>query len=371
MFCLKLFLATLLLATIAAQQEVATKDHGIVEKAVVWEVIKKFKDTKAFKFLQEYAPAAGDVITVLYKIYGMSQNDTHVEVMNKLDEISTQLDKITESIESLNNRVVSEAAHTNAKITMEKFVIKYSDITKAEHQFEGIIKSYATNETAMLENLLNFLNVQKDAYNEFNIVDYLSVNISTLTTPVDELIKFGRTLEPGSSIPHSSTAKLIYDFHINLLKKVMRSFTIQELALELKFKLSGKRFNEDILFLETRKHEVINELELSIAASLNKLTDDDLKGFIDLNVESNVSHVKFKNVLQTLFAKEEVLSGTDTCTKTCHDYTRVTFDASNCHGEVRSCTHEQTFKDTAINAASHYYWGYSLLRKLTTSHKYT
>lgn len=334
----KLFVLTLFLTFNTAQRP-TQKALDLMEKTVKWDVLKQFETSPAFKLLKDYVPVAATVMSAIFFINDITKgpvNSTHQEVMYKLDAISSHLNKITESIEYLDNRFISEIARASVITGMEKFLKSYSEISKAEHQFYNILSSYATNETALLENLVKFLKKQEKAYHEFNLVDYLSLKIIGLSSPVDELINFGRNAEQGSFIPQSSTTKLIFDFHISLLTKVLRSFTIQELALELKFKLSGTHFNEDVSFLTNRKVETSEIFSRSLKASLVKMKDDDSKGYIDLRIGNIRGIVKFKNVLQTFFEKEDELSPKSL--KKCVSFERVSFDGDKCKGEVRGCT---------------------------------
>lgn len=349
----KLIVATFFLAFISTNPTVK-QSSDLIQKIVALDILKQFKDSPIFSILKDSIPIAGTLLTTFYIFYDMNKKDPNEVILNKLDEISTQIDKVSDSIESLNSRVVSEASRSNVITVMEKFIVKYSEITKAEHQFENIVNSYATNETALLENLVKFLKDQKKAFNEFTLVDYLSVKFIGFQSPVDELIHFGRNAEHGSSVPKTSSTKLIYDFHISLLTKVLHSFTIQELALELIFKLSGSRHDEDILSLENRKQKVTRKLNDSLKASLNKLSDENLKGYADLNIGSIKSYNKFKNVLQTYFEYEEKLSSTGSCTGKCSDFTRVSKNGYYCQGEARRCTQEETFVETTKTVLS---WG--------------
>lgn len=341
MLILKLFMPTFFLALISTQMHPVQKTSDVIQKVVALDILKQFEKTPAFLFLKNSVPVAGTLITTFFTFFDMNQKDPHAEVMKKLEEISTQLDKITESIENVDNRIVSEASRNNVITVMEKFVIKYSEISKSEHKFNNIVRSYATNETALLQNLVEFLNDEKKAYNEYSLVDYLTVKFIGLTSPVDEFIHFGRNAEHGSYVPKSSTTKLVFDFHLTILTKFLRSFTIQELATELKFKLSGRRYDEDVKFLENRKQLLIKKLDESLNASMNKLNANDLKIFAELNVKSIKSVVKFRNVLQTLIEGEEKLSGDGKCTKQSRYFPRVSYNANGCNGELRECRYEK------------------------------
>lgn len=348
MLILKLFVSTLLLTLNTAQIPIPIRTYGLIDNAVKWEILKQFQTSPAFKIVKDYVPVLGNILSAYYLIDDITKTPVknNQEEIIKLDAISEHLNKITVSIENLDNYVVSEATWTNVNAAMENFNKIYSKITKSEHVYDNIMKSYVTNKTALLQNLETYLRDQKRANNEFSLVDYLDVNLLILRTPVDVIINFGRKAEECQLFSRSSTTKLVYDFHINLFTKVLRSFAYQELALEQKFELMAMRFDEDVLFLKNQKEVVKTKLMNSLKVSLNKLNDDDSKGYNDLNIGSIKYHVKFQNVLQTFIQKEINLN--TKCLQKCDNIERVSYNGVKCKGEIRGCQHALSIQDQGI-----------------------
>lgn len=268
-------------------------------------------------------------------------------ITNKLEAISTQIYEV----EVLITRETDRQTY-NTKL--ETFRVILSNMNTEEEDFINLLVSYSSNETALLPKIEKFIEDYKFKHYETHLFDFLFDHIIGSQSFVFETLHFYREYQNNNfTYPglRSSTQKYLYDLIYFTLSKIVQSFSITELAINLKFKLSQSYHKEDIRFLEERKAIALGKFGQYQGQLFEGFNGEgDLEELMLLRSEVE-NPVRFKNIFQTFIAYEETVSRTDTCEGECHDYGNQPIQHFQCNGTLRYCMHDKSHVGVYTGAA--------------------
>jgi hypothetical protein len=311
-----------------------------LDKCIKLDLFQNIRSSKLFKVALIANPALAAGFEIFNTIESLINPKEPIEVQLKryLEEINKKLDEIQAAISGLKHAVKLASAINKIETKMEIF----RGFIASVKGFESDIKIYhiTFNDTSSpkLIGLLTKLIEQK--FIEREIVDYFDISLGTTQSIVNEIIAYGQLRKDDYlTAVASSTAKIVQDFYFIVLKYILKSFAVRELAIDMKYFNTPNNENKtyDFSIVSEKKKEVLELFKESLGNASLLLRDDDLKAFVSLSRTGNDTSVRFKSVFQTFIATEESLSDNEACSKTCQDYTKVRFSSRGCYGQARDC----------------------------------
>lgn len=315
---------------------------SICEKVIKLDIYEKVIHTPLFKKAAESVPYLGVAFAAFELIDGFINpvKDTPEEkTQRQLKEISNKLDEISSSISSLNDVMITEFSHLTYEIKVKSFRDLSVKIDNFEQQFYNLINTFNdTTDPDLIKHLTKFIDIQSTKSYENRMVALFDIHISVSQSIVDEIIEYGRkrmnVYEPKMD---SSTAKMIYDFYHDVMKKILNSFTLRELAINMRHLASPNDNSKDFELLQNEKKLVMEKFIASFEKASTKLNDTDSYGFLSLKPSGDDKNVKFKNVYQLFIGIMDDISDIKHQGIECHTIKNQTYNKDGCYGSLNDC----------------------------------
>lgn len=254
----------------------------------------------------------------------------------------------------------SEGDRIVSHVIKAKFFPILSKMANEEAYLTNILVIYASNEPLLLSKIETFIDVYQRKSYESRLVDFLFGDVAGSKSFVYETLEIFRKYQKNHSIQthlRTSTQKHINDLLLSILAKVVKGFAVMELAIEVKAKLNQNTV-EDMKYLQKNREDVFKKFAMSQKSILTQFNDEgdieELPKFRD-EVEDPV---RFKNIFQTYFVREEILSFSSDCKKDCRDFIETKFNQDHCKGTVRNCQPANSFWNNLQDLGTHFYSRY-------------
>lgn len=207
----------------------------------------------------------------------------------------------------------------------------FAQLTTKENMLEDIIRNYSQNRTKLVEKLEHFL--QK--FENENLSEYIINYVDESSIAVDLRRYFWNEHYDNNCTSISTNNKEIYEIYFSILIKILRSFAVQGIAMEIRKNFaimdSTNSYDEELDLLNLSKGRVLKKWSRSIGG-LSLPNNDHFKSCVEINPKKKI--VKFKNVLQIFFENEIA----DPCNPNARDHLRVKYNMKGCYGRIRNCT---------------------------------
>lgn len=227
-----------------------------------------------------------------------------------------------------------------AEIKFQEVERLLSDIGASQHSYEAIVASFGSETDSFVEELNHFIRNYQNKASDAKLVDALGARSGLVEPVVKNLIDVSRSYQKnnfGSS--GSSTMKNIYDLYFMAYKTILKANLILESAVNMKSTVTGQEYQSEKKRIQYNKNTLFKRLFEDFQGTMDNLLEEDTNGFVDLTENGESRKVRFINVVQIFWEKEEVLSKTNTCTDDCPHFENRRFSGGGCDGSVRDCEH--------------------------------
>lgn len=247
--------------------------------------------------------------------------DVTEQMLKKLKHFDVKLDGLDDHI------VEMESSH---KLTakLNNLFPYLAQVKTAEDSLVDIVENYNDNKTLLVEKLDHFVAKLQDDKLELQMVNF----IDEATIPKDFKNYIRAQNHINICTPHSTVSEELYEFYFSMLMKILRIFSVQETALEIKGHVKNKTMEDDYKHLHQSKMNALNKWMTSLEKSFKDIKEEDLMSCVE--VKEDKKTVKFKNVLQVFFEGEI----NQPCKPNAKPELRNRYNLNGCHGRIRNCT---------------------------------
>lgn len=245
------------------------------------------------------------------------------------NEATKILHKLDEKLNGLEDNIIAVEDGCRLVSKLNHLYPYFAQITTAEDTLMDYVENYYNNKTLLVEKLDELVHKLMIEKVERTIVNY--IDETSVAKHLEDYVRVQN--HPTVCKLHSSVAKELFEFYFAIFVKILRVFSVQEIAMEIKRNLTTTGMDDDFKFLNHSKTHDLEKWMESMEKAISSLTQDD-DHILCIQIKRHKQTVKFKNVLQVFFEGEI----DQQCKPNANPALLDRYDRQGCYGRIRNCT---------------------------------
>lgn len=245
------------------------------------------------------------------------------------EEATKALHKFDAKLNGLEDHIIAVEDGCKLVTKLNHLGPYFAQITTAEDTLLDYVENYHHNETLLvdkLDELVHKLMIEKI---ERTIVNY--IDEASIAKHLGDYVRVQN--HPTVCKLHSSVAKEVFEFYFSIFVKILRIYSVQEIAMEIKKNITTINMEDDFKFLNHSKTHDLEKWIESMEAAIKSLTQDD-DHILCIQIKRQKLGIRFRNVLQVYFEHQV----DQQCKPNAHPELYEKYDREGCYGRIRNCT---------------------------------